>query len=153
MITSARWQHILGVARRAQALAQCLKPQDERFAQDMFLLGMLHDLGYEFSKDPCEHPQVGAEILKRQGYCYWDEVANHGNVNVEEVSDELFVLSCADMTTGPNGEDFTMRERIDNIAERYGKDSHSYKKAIIAAERLQADLRYQCFVKTLSKSA
>lgn len=143
MITYARWQHILGVARRAQALAEKLRPEDKAFAQDMFLLGMLHDFGYEFAENPGEHPQIGAEILKRQGYRYWREIENHGNVNVTEVSDELFILSCADMTTGPGGERFTMRERIDNMAQRYGKDSHAHKKATVAAGKLQADPRYQ----------
>ncbi len=145
MITSVRWQHILGVARRAKELAEKFRPADEKFAQDMFLLGMLHDFGYEFSEEPGEHPAIGAEILKRQGYRYWKEVADHGNVNAAEVSDELFILSCADMTTGPGGEHFTMRERIDNMALRYGKDSHAHKKAIIAAEKLKADPRYQSF--------
>ena len=142
MITSARWQHIIGVARRARALAEKLRPADEAFAEDMFLLGMLHDFGYEFAEDPSDHPSVGAEILKRQGYRYWNEVANHGNVNVTEVSDALFVLSCADMTTGPHGESFTMQDRIDNMAQRYGRDSSHHKRAIIAAGRLQADTRY-----------
>ena len=145
MITSARWQHILGVARKAKVLAERLRPQDEQFAQDMFLLGMLHDFGYEFSDNPSDHPAIAAEILKRQGYRYFNEVANHGNIDVTDVPDELFVLSCADMTTGPNGENFTMRERVNNMAERYGKGSHSHKKAMFAAEKLQADPRYQCF--------
>lgn len=153
MITTSRWRHILGVARRAKELAEKLKPQDEQFAQDMFLLGMLHDFGYEFAEEPGKHPQVGAEILKRQGYRFWQAVENHGNVNVDEVSDELFILSCADMTTGPDGEFFTMRERIDNMAERYGKNSHAHQKAIIAAERLQADPRYHYFKEAVSKSA
>lgn len=149
MITSVRWQHILGVARRAKALAEKFRPDDEAFAQDMFLLGMLHDLGYEFAREPGEHPKVGAEILKRQGYRYWREVENHGNVDIDEVSDALFILSCADMTIGPGGESFTMRERIENMAKRYGRDSRAHKKAIIAAERLQADPRYRYFKDTL----
>ena len=150
MITSVRWQHILGVARRAKVLAEKMRPADELYAQDMFLLGMLHDFGYEFSKEPGEHPAIGAEILKRQGYRYWEEVKNHGNVNVTKVSDELFILSCADMTTGPSGENFTMRERIDNMAQRYGQDSHAHKKAIVAAEKLKADPRYQ-YIKEVIK--
>ena len=143
MITSARWQHILGVARRAQALAEKLRPNDDLFVQAMFLLGMLHDFGYEFAEDPGKHPQIGGEILKRQGYRYWREVENHGNADITEVSDELFILCFADLTTGPNGENFTVRERIDNIAQRYGKESRTYKKAVVAVERLQADPRYR----------
>lgn len=143
MITPARWQHILGVARRAKVLAEKMRPQDDAFAQDMFLLGMLHDFGYEFAEEPGEHPEIAAEILKRQGYRCWKEVADHGKISLTEISDELYILSCADMTTGPGGEDFTMQERIDNMIQRYGKDSHAHKKAMIAAEKLKADPRYQ----------
>lgn len=51
MITSNRWQHILGVARKAKILAQALRPNDEKYSEDMFLLGMLHDFGYEFTEN------------------------------------------------------------------------------------------------------
>ena len=119
-----------------------------RFAEDMFLLGILHDFGYEFAENPSDHPAVGAEILKRQGYRYWKEVADHGNINVTEATDALFVLSCADMTTGPHGESFTMEDRIDNMAQRYGRDSRQHKKAIVAAERLRSDPRYRLLENT-----
>ena len=33
------------------------------------------------------------------------------------------------MTTGPNGEDMTMEERIDDIIKRYGKESPQAKEA------------------------
>ena len=47
MITENRWQHILGVARKAKILAGKLKPDSAQYAEDMFLLGVMHDLGYE----------------------------------------------------------------------------------------------------------
>ena len=58
------------------------------------------------------------------------------------MSDELFVLNCADMTTGPNGEDLTMEERTEEIGERFSKDSAAYKKSVVEALKLQADERY-----------
>ena len=36
MITQNRWQHILGVARKAKMLAKKLKPNDTQYAEDMF---------------------------------------------------------------------------------------------------------------------
>ena len=48
MITQNRWQHILGVARKCREYAIKLKPNNRKFAEDLFLLGMLHDVGYEF---------------------------------------------------------------------------------------------------------
>lgn len=42
MITQNRWQHILGVARKAKMLAEKLKTNDTQYAEDMFLLGIMH---------------------------------------------------------------------------------------------------------------
>ena len=142
MITENRWNHILGVARKAKEFALKLRPDDKKYAEDMFLLGLLHDVGYEFIESNAFHAAVGGEILKRSGYQYWQEVANHGNEMVENMSDELFILNSADMMTGPSGEDFTFEERLDEIASRFGKDAASYKKCIIEVQKLKADARY-----------
>lgn len=137
MITENRWKHILGVARKAKELALKLRPNDEKYAEDMFLLGLLHDIGYEFTKDNTSHAAIGGEILKRAGYKHWQEVANHGNEMVENMSDELFILNSADMMTGPNGEKFTFAKRLEEIAKRFGKESVPYKKCLIEIENLK----------------
>jgi len=142
MITANRWKHILATARKAKALAEKLKPNDEKYAEDMFLLGILHDLGYEFAESNVNHAAVGGEILKRSGYKYWHEVAEHGNEAIINMSDELFILNCADMTTGSNGEDFTFAERLKEIADRFGKDALPYKKMALEIKNLKADVRY-----------
>ena len=59
MITQNRWQHILGVARKAKMLAEKLKTNDTQYAEDMFLLGIMHDLGYEFMESNASHAAVG----------------------------------------------------------------------------------------------
>ena len=143
MITSNRWQHILGVARKAKTLAEKLKPNDTKYAEDMFLLGVMHDLGYEFVQDNASHAVVGGEMLKRAGYKYWQEVALHGDETIEDMTDELFILNCADMMTGPNGEDFTFEQRLEEIAGRFGKDAAPYKKCVIEVQKLKADKRYK----------
>ena len=109
----------------------------------MFLLGIMHDLGYEFMESNASHAAVGGEILKRNNYRYWQEVSLHGDETVENMSDELFILNCADMSTGPNGEDFTFDERLKEIAARFGEDSDAYKKCVIEAEKLKTDKRYE----------
>ncbi len=141
MIEENRWKHILGVAQKAKKLAIKFKPKDSKFAEDMFLLGMLHDIGYEFSEDSLNHASIGGEILKRNNYKYWQEVALHSNETVEYMTDELFILNCADIMTGINGEEFTFDERLENIAGRYGKNE-LYKKCFTAIERLKTDKRY-----------
>ena len=143
MITQSRWQHILGVARKAKILADKLKPNDTQYAEDMFLLGIMHDLGYEFIESNASHAAIGGEILKRNNYRYWQEVSLHGDETVENMSDELFILNCADMSTGPNGEDFTFDERLKEIAARFGEDSDAYKKCVTEAEKLKSDKRYE----------
>lgn len=143
MITQNRWQHILGVARKAKMLAEKLKPDNAQYAEDMFLLGVMHDLGYEFMESNASHAAVGGKILKRNNYQYWQEVALHGDETVENMSDELFILNCADMMTGPNGEDFTFEERLEEIADRFGKDAAPYQKCVIEVQKLKADERYK----------
>lgn len=143
MITQNRWQHILGVARKAKILADKLKPNDTQYAEDMFLLGIMHDLGYEFMESNASHAAVGGEILNRNNYRYWQEVSLHGDETVENMSDELFILNCADMMTGPKGEDFSFIERLEEIAARFGKDADAYKKCVIEVEKLKSDKRYE----------
>lgn len=143
MISENRWQHILGVARKAKILADKLKPNNVQYAEDMFLLGIMHDLGYEFMESNASHAAIGGEILKRSGYQYWQEVTQHGDETVDDMTDELFILNCADMSTGPNGEDFTFDERLKEIAQRFGKDADAYKKCVVEVEKLRADKRYE----------
>lgn len=143
MITQNRWLHILGVARKCKELALKFKPDDSKFAEDMFLLGMLHDMGYEFNQSNASHATAGGEILERNNYRYWQEVALHGDVTVDDMTDELFILNCADMMTGPKGEDFTFDERLEEIASRFGKNADAYKKCVIEVEKLRTDKRYE----------
>lgn len=143
MISESRWQHILGVARKAKILADKLKPNNVQYAEDMFLLGIMHDLGYEFIESNASHAAIGGEILKRSGYQYWQEVTQHGDETVDDMTDGLFILNCADMSTGPNGEDFTFDERLKEIAQRFGKDADAYKKCVVEVEKLRADKRYE----------
>lgn len=103
MITENRWLHILGVARQTKRLAEKMRPNDVLFAEDMFLLGMLHDFGYEFTENGKGHAAADAEILKRQGYKNWKIIAEHGNPEIKEMSDALFILNCADMTVSAEG--------------------------------------------------
>ena len=47
------------------------------------------------------------------------------------------------MSTGPNGEDFSFIERLEEIASRFGKDADAYKKCVIEVEKLRSDKRYE----------
>ncbi|MCQ2966285.1 MAG: HD domain-containing protein [Alphaproteobacteria bacterium] len=144
MITEFRKNHILGVARKLQQLSEQFFPNNEEKAREMFLIGWLHDFGYEFvdKNTVVDHPFRGAEILNRTGFKYTQVIAQHGDPEIKEMSDELFLLNCADMMTGPNGEQMTLAERVENMITRFGENSEAHLKAIKMKNLLEQDPRY-----------
>lgn len=142
MITSNRWQHILGVARKAKILALALRPNDEKYSEDMFLLGMLHDFGYEFTENGKKHAMVAGQILERSGYKYWQDVVNHSEKATDNMSDETFIINCADLSVSPDGKDITIAERVEDIGRRHGKNSTQYLIAFEKLQKLQVDARF-----------
>ena len=142
MITSNRWHHILGVARKAKILALALKPNDEKYSEDMFLLGMLHDFGYEFTENGKKHAMVAGQILERSGYKYWQDVVNHSEKATDNMSDETFIINCADLSVSPDGKDITIAERVEDIGRRHGKNSTQYLIAFEKLQKLQVDARF-----------
>ena len=128
MITEDRINHIMAVAR-------LMKDNAEKVGldkQEMFTLGLLHDIGYEFG-DSEEHHILGAEILKKQNYKYYKEVLYHGKPNTEFTSTAFDLLNYADMHIDKKGNFVSFENRLKDIAERRGEDSIPYIncKAII----------------------
>ncbi|WP_344581134.1 HD domain-containing protein [Streptomyces lunalinharesii] len=135
-----RWAHSIGVARRADDLEQML-------GEDTTLLvaaATLHDVGYAPRLATTGfHPLDGARFLRDEHGA--DErlvrlVANHSFALLEaeerglrEVLEAEFplleepllvdALVYCDMTTTPDGESTTARERVAEIVGRYGADS------------------------------
>ena len=64
-ISEDRLHHIIGVARKAYQLAKSMDC-DEDFARKMFMVGWVHDVGYEFSKEQAEHPGISSEMLHQR---------------------------------------------------------------------------------------
>ena len=129
-ITIDRIKHSLSVATKMKELATTDQEKYQVNPDDAFLLGMLHDVGYEFSEEQKEHASKGGLILKEQNYKYWQEVFYHGVPQDEYDSPMLRLLNYVDMITGPTGEYMTIRERINDITKRYGKGSWQEQKAI-----------------------
>lgn len=134
MISPDRMAHQIGVARKIVEQARLCGGVSDENLQDLFVLGYLHDIGYEFAADPDDHAAVGGEILKRLGFKYWAEVANHGKPESAYSSHELDLLNSADMQTSPAGESVSYSERLRDIADRYGAESPRCEnaRAIIA---------------------
>ena len=122
-ISIDRMKHSLAVARKMKELTLSCPVKYPVDPEEAFVLGFLHDIGYEFSEEQRNHASTGGIILKAQNYKYWKEVFYHGIPQEEYNSPMLRLLNYADMITGPSGEYMTIQERIDDIADRYGKGS------------------------------
>lgn len=95
----------------------------------MFLLGYIHDIGYEFSTEQSGHSLIGGELLKEAGYKYWQEVRWHDIPSSPYKSNELLILNMTDLLTNGKGEAATLEQRLADIITEYGIKSKQYKDA------------------------
>lgn len=135
-ITVDRIKHSLAVAKKMKEMAAENPNKYPVEPEDAFVLGLLHDIGYEFVSEQKEHAHKGGTVLKGQGYKYWQEVYYHGILQDEYDSPMLCLLNYTDMITGPTGEYMTIEQRIEDIAERYGEGSWQYLEARELAEKI-----------------
>jgi putative nucleotidyltransferase with HDIG domain len=133
-----RWMHVEAVARKAARLANVLFAGAD--AEALTAAAWLHDLGYAPDiRDTGFHPLDGAVWLRKAGFenriCAL--VAYHTCADIEAeqrgFADSLKIFACesslvadallyADMRTGPDGQDFSVGARLNEIVSRYGKD-------------------------------
>ncbi|MCI6845344.1 MAG: HD domain-containing protein [Coriobacteriaceae bacterium] len=137
-IDDDRLLHVRGVGERAEELANELLDWQEAKCRAMFMLGYLHDVCYQYSRNQLEHEEIGGELLKQAGYQCWREVYYHGVPEPEYQSGELMILNIADMETSKDGRRISMEERFADIANRYGSDSEQYTKAARLAAKLKS---------------
>ena len=132
-ITEPKLSHISAVAdlMYERALAAT---GDESYAEKMYVLGFVHDIGYIFGT--AGHAEAGGELLARCSFEYADEVALHGSADPDQPTPELDLLQWCDMSVGPGGKRMTPAERLADIGERYGTDSEQYISAAIIIKRL-----------------
>ena len=133
MITQDRYKHMIAVANKMKQLAE----QHKDFKinpNDAFTLGLLHDIGYEFTNEIVNHANIGGECLREQGYKYWKEIKYHGIIQTDYISPQLQLLNYVDITTGPQGQDFSIKERIEEISKRYGENSVQHQTVLAVAD-------------------
>ena len=136
-------QHSIAVGRKVATIAHLVPPH---LRSDLIVAGTLHDIGYGHPTSGF-HPIDGARYLAKLGFsslvCHL--VAHHSASSDEadergirlSVFDEFAVddsgiwgmegvgrahraLWWADMTTGPQGQDVVVADRLDEICSRYG---------------------------------
>ena len=106
--------------------------------KDLYLLGLNHDIGYEYGNND-NHGYIGGEILKRNNYKYWKEVYYHGNINTKFSSLFLEILNKADMQIDKYGNDVGYDKRLEDIKNRYGEKSKTCKDVKILIEKIRGD--------------
>ena len=111
------------------------KTWNQDYANDMFVLGYLHDIGKQFWYIT-DHAEKGWKILKRVDYKYWHEVYYHGAINIQYSSPELDLLNTADLQVKLSWEHVSIQKRLDDIANRHGIDSIAYQNSVKLAKKL-----------------
>ena len=121
MITEYRKKHIWAVAELMRKSVLENGGGTEQEANELYTLGLLHDIGYEFAseKDYFYHNQIGGEFLKSQGYKYWQEVYWHGVAKSPYQSKFLDILNWADMHIDSEGNYVSFDGRLQEISDRY----------------------------------
>jgi len=127
-------QHSLTVWKIMQQIA-LEKNWDKNYADAMFLLWYLHDIGKEFWYT-INHAKEGGKILEKSGYHYRKEVYYHGKVDIEYSSPELDLLNLADLQVLQNWKRVSAQERLEDIGNRYGFHSSVYEEAKLLAKNL-----------------
>ena len=122
-----RLKHSLSVARKMVEIAK-EKNMTEEEIMNCFVLGFVHDIGYEYSNNGVEHNIVGASLLKDTGFKFYNEVYYHGQLDIDYSSIYLDILNQADMQIDKYGNDVGYDKRLEDIKSRYGIESNIYKK-------------------------
>ena len=110
---------------------------DEDQLQELFVLGLNHDIGYEYTDNGINHNKIGGDILKKSNYKYYKEVYYHGDINASYSSLYLDILNMADMQIDKYGNDVGYDERLKDIESRYGHDSDVYNSCFEMISRLK----------------
>jgi putative nucleotidyltransferase with HDIG domain len=150
---AARWAHVRGVAAAAELMAAGLATID---ADAVVSAAWLHDVGYAPSvRSTSFHPVDGAVFVRAEGFpaVVVSLVAYHTGAAFEArergLSDALAefpeppellldVLTCADMTTGPDGSCVRAEDRVSEILSRYPEDNPVHRAIERSAPTLLA---------------
>ena len=127
MMKLERGVHSLAVAKKMKEIGKEYNLKDSEL-EDLFVLGLNHDIGYEYTENGVNHEVIGGKILKRNGYKYWKEVYYHGKIPSEYNSLYLDILNKADMQIDSSGSDVGYKNRLLDIKDRHGEGSEAYKR-------------------------
>ena len=131
-----RLLHMGKAGERAAEIALSLTG-DESFAEEMFIAGLLHDVGYAFA-DAKTHGAAGGKVLERCGFKYAGAVSRHGSGASSSLAEAI--INLADMTTSKTGEQVSVEKRLSEIENRFGAESTQYRLALLTSSRALRDV-------------
>ena len=134
-ISNDRMHHILSVARQCYQIAKNKYHLEEADCRKAFMIGFLHDVGYEFSEYNFEHPEKGRELILETLGVDLPEVQQHGDPDAEQTI-FLSILNEADLTVDSKGNVVSVEERLQDIVSRYSEDALEYIKPLTLAKKL-----------------
>ncbi|MBX7266736.1 HD domain-containing protein [Micromonospora sp. Llam7] len=133
-----RWSHVQAVAAKADRISAAVPIEDREV---LVASAWMHDVGYSPDLvDTGFHSLDGGRWLRRQKHderiaalvahhsCAWLEAEERGLGEVlaaefpREKTAVTDALCFSDMTTGPDGQDFEVLERLAEIRSRYGPE-------------------------------
>lgn len=135
-----RLLHMGKAGERAAEIALSLTG-DESFAEEMFVSGLLHDVGYAFA-DAKTHGVAGGKVLERCGFKYSTAIARHGSGVSLSLAEAM--INLADMTTSKTGVQVSMEDRLAEIENRFGAASREYRLALVTASCALRDIGRLC---------
>ena len=121
----SRYKHCYSVGKQMYEQAKKMG-YDENFCRDMFVLGNIHDIGYELDGSVEGHGTVLSECLK-DSYKYSKELRYHSDFQKEYDSIPMRLLYFGDMTVDGQGNRCTFEERLKDIAIRHGENTEEYR--------------------------
>lgn len=129
-----RLKHCYGVANFMYQISKTYYHWSEEKAREMYILGMLHDQGYEFDNG-LRHEQVIIDILGKD-YKYRNEILHHGEYTTEYQSQELDLLWLADMVVDGEGNLVGFEGRLKDLKNRHGNKDNVYLESCKLVEYL-----------------
>jgi len=130
-----RLKHSYAVAKKMMRIATEYNLSEEDI-KNCFLIGLNHDIGYEFTTNGINHNKIGGLLLKNNGFKYWKEVYYHGDVDCTYDSMFLDILNKADMQIDKFGNDVGYTKRLEDIKKRYGEESIVYNNCLKLIENI-----------------
>lgn len=108
-----------GVGKLMEHITRTIEPFNESFAEDMYMLGLLHNIGEQFTISERRVPTVGGEIAHGNGYTYHQEITHQLKVHSHFQSKALDILNIALLHIDDMGVPIAFKERIRQLEQMY----------------------------------